>query len=201
MAFFLFPLAFVQGTGRDRMTAVWKGGLVFAPRNSAEPGHDLWCCPFPWVCGCSHEVVSYSLCSDEPVPYPCQSLWDREATACRLLLLHVFMWLRVLDDSEYLSASIQIFIPSAKNSHFSLKCHFFLKIWKILLVANLNKVPSLYQLLWLLSINTKMAIEEKKHNLTFIWSAGRRNCNHHSLQEEIVSLLFSVWFCIVWPLI
>lgn len=59
---------------------------------------------------------------------------------------------------EYLSASIQNLIPSAKNSHFSLKCHFFLKIWKILLVPNLNKAPSLYQLLWLLSINVKVAI-------------------------------------------
>lgn len=54
-----------------------------------------------------HEVVFISLFS-KPVPHPCQSLWDREATGCRWLLLHVFMCLRVLDDSEYLSASIQI---------------------------------------------------------------------------------------------
>lgn len=87
---------------------------------------------------------------------PCYPVWEREGPVCRLLRLHVFLWLRVWAGSVYFS--IHNFIPSAKNSRFSIKSHWalFLKIWKILFITNLNRAPDLYQLLWLLAGNTEM---------------------------------------------
>lgn len=93
------PLCRTQGW--DGVTAVWKGCLLFAPRNSVGPGHSLQCCPLAWVSGSSDEAVRLSACSDEPVLHPCHSALEMEATMSRLLLFHVFMW--VWDGSSCLS--------------------------------------------------------------------------------------------------
>lgn len=146
-----------RASGWDRVTAVWKGCSVFAPRNSAGAGHSLQCCTLAWFSGCSNKAVSSPACSDELVPHPCCPVWKGKP-----LCVDYYSFMSLCGSGfriiQYVSLSVKNFIPPAKNSHFSNKSHwaFFFKIWKILSVTNLNRTPDLYQLLWFLSLNTEV---------------------------------------------
>lgn len=83
-----------------------------------------------------------------------RALWEREAAVCRLLMLHLFTWLRIQNGS----VGVQNFTPYAKNAPSSYKSLLSISIFVLGLEKPFSPKPQ--QGTWLVPVTTTASSTE-----------------------------------------
>lgn len=137
-----------RAVGQDRVTAVWSllpGAVLLQPTGSGA--------------ACSPALQPVAMQPQAHLPDQMSlslicALWEREAAVCRLLMLHLFTWLRIQNGS----VGVQNFTPYAKNAPSSYKSLLSISIFVLGLEKPFSPKPQ--QGTWLVPVTTTASSTE-----------------------------------------